>query len=108
MENTEKVQQWVSETSPSACNIISRQFKQTMNNYHNLITNAGVGIKVLVTAILLFQAKTFVQTSLILRCGDIETNPGPYQGNRYVSIFGDNYYIICLKHLYVPMPCAFI
>ena len=27
--------------------------------------------------ILLVQAKSFVQSSLLLKCGDIESNPGP-------------------------------
>ena len=35
--------------------------------------------------ILLLQATTFIQYSLLLRCGDIESNPGPgiYPGKYY-------------------------
>ena len=35
--------------------------------------------------ILLVQATTFIQSSLLLRCGDIESNPGPgiYPGKVY-------------------------
>ena len=32
---------------------------------------------VLMMLILLLQATTFIQSSLLLRCGDIESNPGP-------------------------------
>ena len=42
---------------------------------------------VLMMSILLVQATTFIQSSLLLRCGDIESNPGPgiYPGKSVVK-----------------------
>ena len=54
---------------------------------------------VLMMLILLLQVTTFVQSSLLLRCGDIESNPGPgiYPGKVYY------YYNTELYTLYLIM-----
>jgi mannitol-specific phosphotransferase system IIBC component len=42
---------------------------------------------VLMTLIVLLQATSFIHSSLLLRCGDIESNPGPgiYLGKVYAG-----------------------
>ena len=50
----------------------------TVDNFHPR--------RVLMILILLLQATSFIQSSLLLRCGDIESNPGPetYPSKLYI------------------------
>ena len=61
-----------------------------MNNYSVTVDNFHPR-GVLVILILPLQATCFIQSSLLLRCGDIESNPGPgiYPGMLYISLYYD-------------------
>ena len=54
--------------------------------------------RVLMILILLLQATSFIQFSLLLRCGDIESNPGPgiYPGKWTIII-------LCAENIGLPL-----
>jgi hypothetical protein len=49
--------------------------------------------------ILLLQATSFIYSSLLLRCGDIESNPGPgiYPGKLYTNTHCNNVIFIIIN-----------
>jgi hypothetical protein len=51
--------------------------KLSYHNWHTVIKITGATFRATVLLILLLQAMTAVQTTLLMRSGDVEMNPGP-------------------------------